>query len=84
MAKKTRAITRGPQRISYLKNRISISWRSFIIFLVLFLVSFLLYILSSSPLFLNLFQLLSIIFGFLSLALLIVLIVFLILRSGKK
>ncbi len=84
MAKKTRAVKKEAQKFSSLENKISISWRSFVIFLVLFLVSFFLYILSSSPLFENLFQLLSITFGFLSLALLLVLIVFLVLKSGKK
>ncbi|MEK6896903.1 MAG: hypothetical protein AABW93_00030 [Nanoarchaeota archaeon] len=84
MAGKTRAVTGRAQKTSALKNKISISWRSFIVFLVLFLVSFLLYLLSSTPLFENLFQLLSIIFGFLSLALLIVVLVFLILKSGRR
>ena len=80
MAKKRR----GAQRISSLKNKINISWRNFVIFLVLFIASFLFYNFSSGSLFLNLFGLLSILFGFLSLALLIVLVVFLILKSGKK
>ena len=84
MARKTKAVKERAQKFSPLKNKISVSWKSFIVFLVLFLVSFPLYILSSTPLFENLFQLLSIIFGFLSLALLIVLIVFLILKSGRR
>jgi len=83
MAKKSRVV-KEVQRVSSLKNKVDISLKNFIIFFILFLVSFLLYALSSSPFFLNLFQLLSVIFGFLSLALLIVLVVFLILKSGKK
>lgn len=72
---------------SALKNKIYISWKNFIVFLVLFIVSFVLYEVSKSSqsdFFANLFGVLSIIFGFLSLALLIVLAVFLILRSAKK
>ena len=84
MAKKRKAGAKGAQQNLSLKNKINISWRNFVIFLALFLVSFVLYNISSSSLFLNLFGLLSIIFGFLSLALLIVLVVFLILKSGKK
>lgn len=84
MAKKSIGKTKGAQRTSSLKNKIEISWRNFIIFLILFISSFVLYNISSSSLFRNLFGLLSILFGFLSLALLIVLIVFLILKSGKR
>ncbi len=61
-------------------NRIAIAWKNFLLFLVLFLVSFMLYNISTSALFLNLFGLLSILFAFISFALLIVLIVFLILK----
>ena len=80
MAKKRRVA----RKISSLKNKINVSWRNFVIFLTLFIASFLFYNFSSSSLLLNLFGLLSILFGFLSLALLIVLVVFLILKSGKK
>ena len=69
---------------SSLKDKISISWRSFVVFFVLFLASLLLYTISESALFQNLFQLLYLLFGFLSLALLIVLAVFLVLRSGRR
>ena len=69
---------------SSLKNKINISWRNFATFAALFLISFLFWNLLSTPLYKNLFALLSIIFGFLSLALLIVLVVFLILKLGKK
>jgi len=74
----------GAQKTASLKNKINTSLKNFVIFLILFLASFVLYMISSSSLFLNLFGLLSIIFGFLSLALLIALVVFLILKSGKK
>ena len=63
-----------------LSNRIDITWKNLVLFLVLFVFSYLLYSVSSSTLFLNLFGLLSILFGFISFALLVVLIVFLILR----
>lgn len=83
MPRKKRKVQRS-STYSALKNKISISWKNFLVFLILFIVSFVLYSFSSTDFFDNLFGILSIIFGFLSLALLIVLAVFLILRSGKK
>ena len=83
MAKKIRG-KRKETATTPLRNKIQVSWRNFLVFLALFIVSFALYLLSSSPTLLNLFGLLSIIFGFLTLALFIVLMVFLILKSGAK
>ena len=84
MAKKRRLEKAVQTTAASLKNKIAVSWRNLVIFFVLFAASFILYIVSSNPLLVNLFWILSMIFGFLSLALLIVLIVFLILKSGKK
>ncbi len=72
------------QKISPLRNRVEIVWKNLVVFLILFIFSFVLYSASSSALFLNLFGMLSIIFGFVSFALLIVLIVFLILKAGAR
>lgn len=70
---------------SVLKSKILVSWKNFIAFLVLFMISFVIYHFSDTGSFSDiLFGVLSIIFGFLSLALLIVLAVFLILKSAKK
>ena len=84
MAKKIRGKRKETAKATPLKNKIQVSWRNFLVFVALFIVSFALYLLSSSPTLLNLFGLLSIIFGFLTLALFIVLMVFLILKSGAK
>lgn len=64
--------------------RINLAWRNFILFLILFILSFVLYSFSSSSLFLNFFGVLSIILGFLAFAFLIALVVLLILNAAKK
>lgn len=84
MVKKTRGKRKSVAKTVPLRSKIQVSWRNFLVFLALFLISFALYLLSSSDVFLNLFGLLSIIFGFLTLALFIVLMVFLILKSGAR
>lgn len=70
------------KRVS-IENKIELAWRRLVMFVMLFVFSFVLYSVSSNSLLLNFFGLLSIIFGFTSLALLLVLIVFLILKTGK-
>ena len=67
-----------------LRNKIDVSWKNLVLFLVLFVFSYLLYSISSSALFLNLFGTLAILFGFVSFALLVVLIVFLVLRASRR
>ena len=84
MAKRAGKRANVAAKFDSLKNKIRISSRNLIMFLILFVASFVLYMVSSTSLFENLFGLLAIIFGFLSLALLIVLIVFLILKSGAR
>jgi hypothetical protein len=84
MAKRARKRAKVSAKIDSLKNKIRVSLRNLVVFLILFAASFILWMVSSTDIFRNLFGLLSIIFGFLSLALLIVLMVFLILKSGKK
>ena len=67
-----------------LRNKIDVLWKNLVLFLVLFVFSYLLYSISSSALFLNLFGTLAILFGFVSFALLVVLIVFLVLRASRR
>ncbi|MFH1311386.1 MAG: hypothetical protein ABIH65_03210 [Nanoarchaeota archaeon] len=69
---------------SLLRNRSDLAWKNFILFLVLFLLSFILWTFSSSELLQNFFGILSIILGFLAFAILIAFIVLVILKSGKK
>ena len=84
MARKSRRVSKGASANVPLRNKVEIAWKNLVIFLILFIFSFILYSVSASDFFLNLFALLSIIFGFVSFALVIVLVVFLILKSGKK
>jgi len=65
-------------------SKFKIALKNFILFFVLFLVSFVVYQFISNELYLNLFFILSVIFGFISLAFLIVLLVFFFLRKMKK
>jgi hypothetical protein len=83
MVKKKRG-KRTPKKNVSIGNKIEMTWRRLALFVILFIFSFVLYSVSSSDLLLNFFGLLSIIFGFTSLALLIVLFVFLILKGGSK
>jgi uncharacterized membrane protein YdbT with pleckstrin-like domain len=84
MAKRARRKAVSMRKPISLGNKIHATLRNMFVFLVLFLASYLFYKISSTDLFLNLFGLLSIIFGFLTLAFFVVLMVFLVLKSGKK
>lgn len=74
-----KTVRREASQDSILKSRIAVAWKNFLIFLGLAVISFIMYTVSSG-LFSNLFKILAIIFSFLTIALLIVLAVFLILR----
>lgn len=67
-----------------LRDRLDLAWRNFILFFILFLFSFALYNLTTNELFKNFFGIISVILGFLSLAILIALIVLAILKSNSK
>ena len=67
-----------------LRGKIDTTWKNLVLFLVLFVFSFLLYSVFSGDLFKNLFGTLSILFGFISFALLLVLIVFLVLKASRR
>ena len=67
-----------------LKDRISLAWKNLILFLIIFIFSFILYTFSSNDLLKNFFGVLSIIFGFLTFAFLIAFIVLIILRTERK
>jgi len=83
MAKKKRT---GKSRSTSQKPLLNLirAQRNFTLFLILFIVSFLLYSFSVNALFINFFGLLSIIFGFVTLAFLIALVVLLIDYGLKK
>ncbi|MBU2615990.1 MAG: hypothetical protein KKC19_02705 [Nanoarchaeota archaeon] len=63
--------------------RIRIAWRNLVLFVILFLASYLLYTFSNTNLFSTFFGITSIILGFVSLSFLIALMVLLVSRSKK-
>ena len=67
-----------------LRERTDIALKNFFLFLVIFIFSFVLYNFSVGELFKNFFGILSLIFGFLSLAFLIAFVVLTILKSGSR
>ena len=79
--KKRRAKKTKSARIT---NRVGLALKNLILFLILFIASFLFYSFSLSELLKNFFGILSIIFGFLTFAFLIVFIVLLILKKSRK
>jgi polyferredoxin len=66
------------------KRKINLAFKNLVLFVVLSFITFLLYNFLSNDLLVNLFLLLAIIFGFVAVAFLIVLLVFLVLRIMKK
>ena len=77
-SKKTKSASGSVQK------RFNLAWSNFTMFIILFLVSFLLYNFSTSSLLINFFGILSLILGVLAFAFLIALIVLGIARSGKR
>ncbi len=85
MPRKIKRAVRQREDTSPLQRRIHILWKNLVLFLILFIVSLVLFFFSTNnSVFYNLFEILFIIFGFLSLALVIVLITLLLVKSGRK
>jgi len=80
---KTKKLKSG-KSLSVIRERISVAWKNLTLFLILFILSFVLYNLSSSSLLVNFFGILSIILGFLTFAFLIALIVLSISKAGRN
>jgi len=72
------------KKVFPLRERTDVAWRNFVFFLMIFLVSFVLYNLSMNELFRNFFGILSVILGFLAFAFLIAFVVLLLLKSGRS
>ena len=64
--------------------RARIAWKNLLLFLVLFLASYVLYKFSETNLFIIFFGIMSVIFGFVAIAFLIAFIVLIITKSNKK
>jgi hypothetical protein len=85
MAKKKRAKKRTVKKTAVsTKNKLNLAWKNFILFLILFIVSWVLYSMSSNALFINFFAIISMITGFVAFAFLIVLLVLWVLKISKK
>ena len=67
-----------------LRMRTDMAWKNFTFFLVIFILSFILYSFSVNELLRNFFGILSVVLGFLAFAFLIAFVALSILRSGKK
>ena len=80
-----KGIVRKPSRfVRSSKRKINLVLRNLIVFVVMSLISFVLYSVLINEIFKNLFSLLAMIFGFIAVAFLIILLVFLILKVMKK
>ena len=84
VAKKVKTKSKTVKKSASLRYRIGLAWKNLLLFLIIFVVSFVLYSFSSNDLLKNFFGIISIIFGFLTFAFLIAFIVLAILRTGKK
>lgn len=85
MAKKKRAKKRTVKKtLGSTKNKLNLAWRNFLLFLSIFVVSFILYSMSSNALFINFFAIIFMIAGFVAFAFLIVLLVFWILKISRR
>tara|TARA_Y100000034_G_scaffold45400_1_gene55826 strand:- start:7797 stop:8051 length:255 start_codon:yes stop_codon:yes gene_type:complete len=84
MAKKKVKKSRKVKRSSSKKNKIGLVLKNLFLFIILFVLSLVLYNASSNELLSNLFWILALITGFVSLAFLIAWLVFIILRYSNK
>jgi len=92
MARKKRAQRKTKRKVSRkvlfksgdLKNKIIIVLNNLLLFVALSLVSFVLYRFLQNDILVNLFQVMSMIFGFVSVAFLIILLVLFIMKVAKK
>jgi hypothetical protein len=76
--------TKSKKLIIPSKKKINLVLRNLVLFVVISLVSFILYLVSTKVMFKNLFSLLAMVFGFVSVAFLIVLLIFLFTKLFKK
>jgi len=83
VVRKKRGSTKSKQ-IKSNKQKINLVLKNLVLFVILFLASFLLYSVSSNELLINLFSLLAIVLGFVAGAFLIILLVFFFMKLMKK
>ena len=81
---KKKTVGKSMRMVRASKRKINLVLKNLILFVVMSLISFGLYNILNNEIFKNLFSLLAMIFGFISVAFLIVLLVFLILKLMRK
>ena len=85
MAKKKKAKKRTVKKTVFpTKNKLDLAWKNFLLFLAIFVVSLILYNMSSNALFINFFAIIYMIAGFVAFAFLIVLLVLWVLKVSRK
>ena len=77
-------IKKTGKKIYSISERTNIAWKNFTFFLMIFILSFILYSISLNDLLRNFFQILSVILGFLTFAFLIAFIVLSILKTSSN
>ena len=82
--KVTYAKLEKPRKQFPLRERTDVAWKNFLLFLILLILSYVMYHFSTADLFLNLFGIFSIIFGFLAFAFLLAFIVLEILKASSR
>ena len=81
---KKKPVGKNKKMVRSTPKKINLVLKNLILFVILFVLSGILYAVSGSEIYKNLFLLLSIIFGFVGVAFLIVLLIFLFLKIMKK
>lgn len=82
--KRTRKNTKFKRTVRYDKRKFNLAWKSFLFWLILSILSLVLYKVSSNPLWVNLFGILWIVLGFIAVAFLIVVLIFLFMKGFRK
>jgi phosphoglycerol transferase MdoB-like AlkP superfamily enzyme len=82
--KKSERISSKFQKVTYYKKKFNLVLKKLLLFVILFVLSLVLYSVSGKEIYENLFLLLAIVFGFVSIAFLIILLIFLFLKGTKK
>ena len=81
---KKRSVNKSKKLVRYTKKKINLALKNLILFGVLSLIFFMLYSVSSNETYENLFLLFSMLLGFVGLAFLVVLLIFLVLKIMKR
>lgn len=82
--KAVRRTSRKPARLAPARSKVGLVIKNMLLFIILALVSYVLYSLLTNEILVNLFLILSMVFGFVAVAFLITLLILLIMKSFRK